>query len=102
MRLPRGLLRHTVGLAPLLGADANGPLHGPVGGRPAYVEDVERTSTDTEGRVDSAATKVWVQLDPQITPQWRCTIAGQPREIVEVAHFDGRVGTPDHTLLTVR
>lgn len=102
MRLPRALLRYMIGLEPHLGADANGPLHGPPEQRQAYVEDVIRTATGAEGRVTYSETRVWLQLDRDITPQWRCTVEGSPREVVAVAHLEGRVGTPDHTLLTLR
>lgn len=100
MRIPPALLRHTVQLEPRTGADANGPLYGPPAPRRAYVEATRRSVRQPDGRVIVAGTVVWVQLDRTITSEWRLTHEGRLAEIVSVDHFEGRLGTPDHTQIT--
>lgn len=99
MKLPRALLRHTVAWEPLLGHDARGPLYGPAVLLAAYVEDGQRIARDRETRTTIANRTVWVQLNRTIGLEGRLTVDGAPAEVLDVAHYEGRLGTPDHTVI---
>lgn len=102
MRLPRGLLRHTIVVEDYLGASATGPVYGVPRTVRCYVEDAVRAVRKSEGRTAAAGSRIIYDLDPTLRPDARVTVNGQPREVLQVRHFDGRLGTPDHTELTVQ
>ena len=103
MKLPRGLLRHSMTVEPFLGTSATGPVFGsPVVWR-CYVEAVKRSARKPEGRTHPAAHKVIYDLDDAVTPDARVVVDGLgPVEVVEVRRFEGRLGAPDHTELIVQ
>lgn len=105
MRLPDGLLTHTLSVEPYRGATGHGPAYGPAVHLPAFVEQHRRTSRTADGRSITSNTVAYVQLDApvDITPEARVAVDGRPAEVIEVKRHDGRgLPTPDHIEITLR
>lgn len=103
MKLPAGLLRHSMTVEPFLGTTATGPLYGPPVVHRCYVEAVRRSARSAEGRTHPARHKVIYDLDPAVTPDARVVVDGLgPVEVVEVRQFASQLGAPDHTELVVQ